>query len=166
MQLAAFAAGLLITMLLARIFAPIAIVYLLPGTSAADVAARLIDYTADSSAMLLVVALVLLWAIKRKWRPGLWFGMAYSLLLVAWCGKGMFDLISSLYETPIYRGSLLLPPQPEPTTPSEAFLSSLSNLATPMNASSLLMILSLLVPSLLLAIGLWRAIWMRKDTLL
>ena len=71
MRLAAFGGWCLIVMLLARILAPIAIVYILPNTAAADEATRLIQYTADFSVVMLLIAVLLLWAIKREWRPGI-----------------------------------------------------------------------------------------------
>lgn len=163
MRLAVAGGWCLIAMLLARILVPIAMLYVFPETALAEQATRLIQFTADSSAVMLVIALFLLWAIRRQWKPGMWLGMAFSLALVVWCGDALFNLLSSLNETPLSRGSLLLPPRPEAKTSLEALNMGLANLATAANTSALLMIVSLLFPSLVLIIGLGQNLFGRKQ---
>ena len=160
MRLAAFGGWCLIVMLLARILAPIAIVYILPNTAAADEATRLILYTADFSVVMLLIAVLLLWAIKRQWRPGIWLGMALSFALLVWCGDALFGLLLSLGERPLSRGNVLLPPLPQPTT----FLEGLASLVTAANTTSLMMILSLLFPSVLLVFGLGKNLFGRNGS--
>ena len=151
----------LIFMLLARILAPIAIVYILPGTAVADEAVRLIEATADASFLMLLIALLMFWTIKKRWRPGLWVSLACAIgFLVLSCTALIYFVYTLSQPSTGTIGWALLPPRvpPEAKTFSEAALQALGSLAHPAKAFDILMILALLVPSLVLVVGLLKGL--------
>ena len=83
----------LIFMLLARILAPISIVYLLPGSAVADEAVRLIEVTADVSFLMLLIALLMFWTIKKRWDPD--YGSAWPAPSGFWCFRAQRSFILS-----------------------------------------------------------------------